>query len=422
MSHKKENYLILLLAVVIGVAMGWVAVGFNQAVIYGVQWIRPLLNDHRIMFFLLPLAGFVLVSLLNKMGLYDIEYGFGVGQVLAELRNIKKQIIRPMTLVLDVIASLITLVFGFSAGRFGPIVHLGASVGSTIGYRLNLNAESIRLLIGCGIGGTIASVFGLPFFAVVFVAEVVFREAIYRNIAPLLLTTYASYSMSTFLGFKEPLLPVVGDYSTFFWSYKEWGFVLGMAIFISLISVLYIWTLEKSAFIMKKIKCQTFRFLVAAICVGIGAYILPLQMDLHNESLSRVLSGELTMLTLVLFLVFHLILTGVTLGSGYIGGNFFPGVAIGAASSMLYTHVMMDYFKVNCDYKHIGVLGVCTMIGSFLNAPLSAIALCIELTQSTSFVLPMVLMVSVAGSISQLILKRDVFTATVERITRKLKQ
>lgn len=416
---KRESIKIMLIAIWIGVLTGLIAVGFNQAIQVSVDALKPLLRDSRIWYLLLPLVGASVAILLKWMALYDISYGFGVGQVLVELKNISKQIITPMRLFLDVLASCVTLIFGFTAGRFGPIVHLGASVGSMLSYRLNLNPESIRLLIGCGVSGTIASVFGLPFFAVVFVAEVIFRDAIYKNMAPLLMATFASFSISSMLGFSKPLLPIVGDYSNFVWSKSLGVFVVGLAVFIGLVSIVYIVSIEMASKQFKRLPNQALRFLLAAIMVGVSAYILPIQFDVHSSTLNQILAGNLSIGILVIFLVFHTLTTSITLGAGYIGGNFFPGIAIGAGASILYTKVINRFVVMTIDFEHIGVLGACTMIGCFINAPISAVALCIELTQSTKFVLPIVLMVALSGSITQLALKRDIFTKTVERTMRQ---
>lgn len=418
---KKENLKIIVIAIWIGVLTGLIAVGFNQAIEISVDALKPLLIESRYWYFLLPIIGSSVVIVLNKMALYDISYGFGVGQVLVELKNISKQIITPMRLLLDVLASCVTLIFGFTAGRFGPIVHLGASVGSMWSYKMNLNPESIRLLIGCGVSGTIASVFGLPFFAVVFVAEVIFRDAIYKNMAPLLMATFASFSISSMLGFNKPLLPIVGDYSNFIWSKSLGIFVIGLALFIGCVSILYIVSIEVASRQFKRLPNQTLRFFIAAVLVGISAYLLPLQFDVHSSTLNRILSGNLPIGILLAFVVFHTLTTSITLGSGYIGGNFFPGIAIGAGASLLYTKIINRFMVFTIDYEHIGVLGACCMIGCFVNAPISAIALCIELTQSTKFVLPIVLMVALSGSLTQLVLKRDIFTKTVERTMKQFR-
>ncbi len=412
-----ENFAI---AIVIGIVTGVIAAGFNEAVIRLIQLTSPALSWHRLFYVALPLIGAGLTYVIYRSGIDRDDMGFGVGQILVELRYIKRQIIKPMGLVFNTLMSLVTLATGLTAGRFGPTVHIGASVGSFVAYRMKLKAESVRLLIGCGIGGTLASVFGLPFFAVVFVVEVIFREAVYKNVAPLLITTYASYELSATLGFSKPLLPVVSDFSGFVWTQNLILFCIGLGCFTGVLSILYIKSLEWWQVALGKIGSPHKRLFFGALLVGLSGFILSMQFDLHSGTLSLILGTTLSVGTLCLYIALHLMTTGITLGAGFVGGNFFPGIGIGAAAGVLYTKFYTLVHPVQFDAQSVGILGACAMMAGFLNAPLSSIALCAELTQSTTFVLPIILISALSTIFTQVGLKRDAFTQAVQNTIKKI--
>jgi CIC family chloride channel protein len=62
---------------------------------------------------------------------------------------------------------------GASVGREGPIVHLGATFGSYAARRLHLSPQVAQTLLGCGVAAAIASAFKAPIAGVFFALEVV---------------------------------------------------------------------------------------------------------------------------------------------------------------------------------------------------------------------------------------------------------
>src|SRR5690606_15911734 len=62
---------------------------------------------------------------------------------------------------------------GGSAGREGPVVHLGASIGAWVAERLHLDRALARTLLACGIAAAVAASFNAPLAGMFFALEVV---------------------------------------------------------------------------------------------------------------------------------------------------------------------------------------------------------------------------------------------------------
>lgn len=101
--------------------------------------------------------------------------GHGVPEVmLAVARNGGR--IRPQVAVVKALASALTIGGGGSVGREGPIVQIGAALGSTLGQRVGLDERRVTLLVACGAAGGIAATFNAPLAGVFFAMELILRR------------------------------------------------------------------------------------------------------------------------------------------------------------------------------------------------------------------------------------------------------
>ena len=74
--------------------------------------------------------------------------------------------------MVKVIASSLTIGSGGMAGREGPMVQIGAAIGSAIGHWARLTRRNIRTLVACGAAGGVAATFNAPIAGAIFSMEV----------------------------------------------------------------------------------------------------------------------------------------------------------------------------------------------------------------------------------------------------------
>lgn len=135
------------------------------ALLQAVPWWRKLL---------LPAAGAVLVGPMVHFLAREAR-GHGVPEVINAIVY-KNGVIRPIVAAVKITTSAITIGFGGSVSREGPIVQIGAALASTLGQVLRFSPQRLRVMIGCDAAAGIAATFNAPIAGAFFALEVLLRE------------------------------------------------------------------------------------------------------------------------------------------------------------------------------------------------------------------------------------------------------
>ena len=161
-SRASEDSFLLVTAILVGVGtgVGTIIVRSLIEIItwFSFEWLPHLTRDFGKAFVVLvPTLGGLVVGILVYKYAREAK-GHGVPEVM-EAIALRGGRIRPVVAVIKSLASALTIGSGGSAGSEGPIVQIGASLGSTLGQALRLSDDRIRNLVACGAAGGVAATF-----------------------------------------------------------------------------------------------------------------------------------------------------------------------------------------------------------------------------------------------------------------------
>ena len=125
-------------------------------------------ESHPWLLFFLPAAGVAIAWTYRAVG-RSAERGNNL--ILDEI-NEPRAGVPARTAPLVLVATVVTHLFGGSAGREGTAVQIGGSVASQFGRWLRLDAGDVRTLLMVGVAAGFGGVFGTPLAAAVFALEV----------------------------------------------------------------------------------------------------------------------------------------------------------------------------------------------------------------------------------------------------------
>ncbi|MHB1678557.1 MAG: ClcB-like voltage-gated chloride channel protein [Sulfuriferula sp.] len=396
-SPHEETHRMLLGAGFIGILGALATVGFRE----GITLVEALINRHpgslvaaaeaitwwqRL---LIPLLGGLLAGAVLQFGMRLIQHGSKTTDYMEAIAAGNGRISVRASLVKS-LSSIFTVGTGGSIGREGAMVQLAAMVASASGHWAHLPLDKQRLLVGCGAAAGIAAAYNAPIAGALFVAEIVMGSIAMESFGPLIVASVVSNAtIHHFLGYAPvyqiPAFQFYSDWELFF--YAGLGFLLGH------MAPPFIALLERSEQFFTRMKLPvTLKLGVGGLSVGLISIAYPQVWGNGYSVVNSLLHQNIAWQLLVLILVFKIIATAATIGSGAVGGVFTPTLFIGATFGSLYGTALGAVFPaVTSPASAYGIVGMGAFLAATTHAPLMAILMIFEMTLDYNITLPLML-------------------------------
>lgn len=388
----------LILGTLVGVICGAAAAAFlwllDRATAFRLQ--------HEHIVYGLPLAGLAIGWIYERFG-SPIKAGNNL--VIDTLHDDGPEIplrMAPMVLL----GTVLTHLFGGSAGREGTAVQMSASLADWLSHRLGLSKDVRRRLLAAGVAGGFGAVFGTPIAGTMFGLEfVVVGQIQYQALVPALVAALVGDMTTRAFGIQHTAYPAAPHLSLTPLLLAKW---LVFAAAVAAVSLLFV---ELTHFSKRRAERHVPRLPLRMLlggCVLIGMWKLVGSSDYLGLGIPTIVRAfhdpDLPRYAFALKLSF----TVVTLGAGYLGGEVTPLFFIGAALGNTLAQLLGIPIELGAG------VGLAAVFAASANTPLALSIMAVELLGGGAF--PHVVIVSVLAYV--LVGRRSIYPAQ-RRLQRK---
>lgn len=332
------------------------------------SWTSGHLGNFPNYYFSLPLT--LMASSFLVKWLAPEAAGHGTEKVIEAVHKRMGRI--PLKVVpVKLVATVITLASGGSAGKEGPCAQIGAGLASAFGGLLRLNNIDRRKLVICGISAGFATVFGTPVAGALFGIEVlVLGSMMYDVLFPSFVAGIIGYHVATLMGVQYP------QHVTTLTLKISGGYFLEMILLGMWCGLIALFLIEMMKFSHKSFGRLPGHYLLKALLGGallilIGKIVSPGYLGLGLESIDAGLNGTV-MPAGALF--WKTITTSITLGCGGSGGIVTPIFYIGTAAGNLFASIFHE-----TNLAAFSAIGMTSLLAGAANTPIAASVMAIEL-------------------------------------------
>src|SRR6202161_2469722 len=432
-DERRVNLLVLCgLALIVGVMTGcgavalrWLIGFFHNAFYNGTFriWYDANISEGPSRFgnwvLLSPVIGGLVVVFLVQRFAPEAK-GHGVPEVMDAVFY-KHGNIRGQVAVIKSLASALSIGSGAAVGREGPIIQIGAALGSAFARAIQLATSQKITLLAAGAGAGIAATFNTPLGGVLFALEILLPEVSNRTFLPVVVATGAATTIGRILIGPAPAFVVPDIQLTLAQSIgveDSIAFVLlGILCGVASWAFIRLLVIMEDGFPKLPGNAYTQNILGMAI---IGLMMVVLTHAFGHPYVDGVGSGDTTSTLdnqmtsaglLALLFMLKLLATTISLGCGASGGIFSPSLYLGATLGGAFAIV------VGAIVPHAGItapsaaiVGMAAMVGAGTGGVMTAIVMVVEMTRDYAIIVPVIVAVAIAAGVRRALIPETIYT------------
>lgn len=312
---------------------------------------------------LLPIAGIL------SVGLYRLCKVEGIGTVRVMKSAVRERRVSSLLAPAIFGGTVLTHLFGGSAGKEGAALQLGGSIASFFGKWFRLSEEDQHILVCAGMGAFFSALFGTPLGAFFFALEVLrIGRRCLKAVYPALVASLIAFAVAALCGihwdrfsFESPAL--------------DWA-VLGKGILVIAAASLAVWlfcsALHWGERLLEKFLPNPYLRIAAGGCAlilltyAVGSY------DYNGggmQIVEAVFEGQVRPEAFALKMLF----TVITVSAGFKGGEIVPSLFIGATLGGVLAGIL------GLPMGFAAALGMIAFLGGATNCPLAVALIALEM-------------------------------------------
>lgn len=351
----------VIFALITGLVVGSIATMFH----FSISIATMVREKNPWIIFLLPIGGLIIVRCYRMV---KDEKELSTNSVLSAIHSNEKLPLKMAPLIF--ISTVITHLFGGSAGREGAALQLGGSIGNGLGALFHFDDNDKHIMIMCGMSAAFSALFGTPMAAAIFSMEVISVGIMqYSALVPCVIASLSAFSVAQAFGVGQELFLVewVPNF-TFFSAAK----VSILAVLCAVLSIAFCVLLHQTEHLYKKL----FKNPYLRVFVG-GCLIIVLTLLVGDQTyngtgmhvIEEAMEGNVVPYAFLLKMLF----TALTIGAGYKGGEIIPSLFIGATFGCLFGNVI-GFAPDLC-----AAIGMVSLFCGVTNCPITSLLISFEL-------------------------------------------
>lgn len=361
LRRMKTSVKWVIFSILSGIIVGYIGTlfYFAMAFVTRTREINPWL------IFLLPAGGLAIIGCYRL--LHD-EKDTGTNLVLSAIHSNDELPLKMAPLIF--VSTLITHLFGGSAGREGAALQLGGSIGNGLGKLFRFDDKDKHIMIMCGMSAAFSALFGTPMAAAIFSMEVVSVGIMYyAALVPCVLSSLVAFAIAQSFGVSQELF-LIENIPEFHISSAV--IICILAILCALVSMVFCILLHQSSHLYRHFFKNPYLRIFAGGCLIIVLTLL-VGDQRYNGTGINIIAGCIDGTVRPEAFILKMLFTALTLGAGYKGGEIVPSFFTGAAFGCLFGN-LLGFSPTLCT-----AVGMTAMFCGVTNCPITSLLISFEL-------------------------------------------
>lgn len=351
----------VIFAIIVGALVGLCGTAFY----FLLSFVTVLRKQNPWLLFLLPVGGLAIMALYRL--LHD-EKDAGTNLVISAIHSDDELPLRMAPLIF--ISTLITHLFGGSAGREGAALQMGGSIGNALGKFFHFDDKDKHVMIMCGMSAAFSALFGTPMAAAILPMEIVSVGVMYYiALVPCVISSLVAHGIAYIFGISNTMFTIA--------HVPDFGVVPAirisiLAILCALVSILFCVLLHKTEELYRKFFENAYLRIFIGGCIVIVLTLLVGNQNYNGTGINIIescINGTVRPEAFLLKMIF----TALTLGAGFKGGEIVPSFFTGAAFGCLFG-ILTGFSPTFCT-----AVGMTAVFCGVTNCPITSLLISFEL-------------------------------------------